>query len=389
MLRIATIVFVLSLLPVAEVSAQETAEDSLLALPVDSVAPIAADTSAAFLSDSLSQPVRSRGFFRRIADWFAKFNDIDTVYIEPQHYNFAAMLQNTNVFQVSTFRTKSDFEIRLSPDLKTKVGPYFGWRWVFLGYTIDVKNLFRNTDGTYIDISLYSNLFNLDLYYLDTGHDFKIRSNHIHPTHDTSGLNGKKFDGLSVKARGFNLFYVMNHHHFSYPAAYSQSTVQRRSCGSGLLGLGYAHHSINLDMNRIIDMYRLYVPEAQNLESVDIDEELFAANDIHFQTYTLNGGYAYNWVFAKNWLFSISATLGLSYKITDADLQERKGRPFKDFSADYVNIDFNGRMGVVYNNTKWFAGFSAIAHNFNYRSDLFTSYNTYGTFNFYVGFNFW
>lgn len=327
--------------------------------------------------------------FKRIGDWFATFNEIDTTYITPQKYNFAAMVQNTNVFQTTTIRTKSGHSIRLSPDIKMKVGPYFGCRWVFLGYTFDVKNLMKSAEGTYLDMSLYSNLFNLDLYYINSGHDFKIRSNKLHDTHNTKMLNGKYFDGLSVTAKGFNLFYVMNHHHFSYPAAYSQSTVQRRSCGSGLLGIGYAHHSMDLSMDKLEAMYYKYVPEAQNQQEVELDDALFSAHDIKYQSYTINGGYAYNWVFAKDWLLSVSGTLGLSYKITDAALSERMGRPLKDFSTDYINMDFNGRLGVVYNNTKWFAGMSAILHNYNYRSEMFTTYNTYGTLNVYVGFNFW
>lgn len=330
-----------------------------------------------------------KGFFKRVGDWFAKFNEIDTTYIEPQHYNFATMIQNTNVYRITTIKTKNDYSITLSPDVMVKVGPYFGWRWVFLGYTVDIKNLFKSTEGTYLDLSLYSNLFNIDLYYIDHGRGFKIRRNHIHPTHDTSGLNGKTFDGLSIKAKGFNLFYIINHHHFSYPAAFSQSTVQRRSCGSPLVGIGYSYHTMDIDINKLIPMYVAYVPEAHGIDDMALVNELTSARNIAYSSYNLNGGYAYNWVFARNWLLSVSATTGLAYKITDGELKERHNRVFKDFEFDNINIDFNGRFGIVWNNTRWFAGMNVVAHNYNYRSDVFSSYNTYGTFNFYAGFNFW
>ena len=35
-------------------------------------------------------------FFTRI---FRVFNDIDTAYIEPQHYNYTFMMQNTNTYE--------------------------------------------------------------------------------------------------------------------------------------------------------------------------------------------------------------------------------------------------------------------------------------------------
>ena len=136
-------------------------------------------------------------------------------------------------------------------------------------------------------------------------------------------------------------------------------------------------------------MYVAYVPEAHGIDDMALVNELTSARNIAYSSYNLNGGYAYNWVFARNWLLSVSATAGLAYKITDGELKERHNRVFKDFEFDNINIDFNGRFGIVWNNTRWFAGMNVVAHNYNYRSDVFSSYNTYGTFNFYAGFNFW
>ena len=40
------------------------------------------------------------------------------------------------------------------------------------------------------------------------------------------------FGGLGVSITGLNAYYILNHRKFSYPAAFSQSTCQRKSCGS-------------------------------------------------------------------------------------------------------------------------------------------------------------
>lgn len=50
-----------------------------------------------------------------------------------------------------------------------------------------------------------------------------------------------------------------------------------------------------------------------------------------------------------------------------------------------MNIDGIGRFGVVYNNTNWFAGMSAILHTNNYHTSRFTANNIFGSFNAYVG----
>ena len=43
---------------------------------------------------------------------------------------------------------------------------------------------------------------------------------------------------------------------------------------------------------------------------------------------------------------------------------------------------------MVWNNTKWFAGMSAIFHTYNYKKDQFSTNTTFGNVNVYVGFNF-
>ena len=42
---------------------------------------------------------------------------------------------------------------------------------------------------------------------------------------------------LQVKTLNVNAFYVFNYRRFSYPAAFSQSYIQRRSAGSFLLAI--------------------------------------------------------------------------------------------------------------------------------------------------------
>ena len=87
---------------------------------------------------------------------FRNFNDIDTRYVEPQHYNYTTMLQTTYTYEAYTIKSESGQSFTLAPEPSLKIGPYIGWRWLFLGYTFDVNHLESNNKKTEFDLSLYS-----------------------------------------------------------------------------------------------------------------------------------------------------------------------------------------------------------------------------------------
>lgn len=59
-----------------------------------------------------------------------------------------------------------------------KLGVYFGWCWIFLGYFFDVKDIFGGYKNKVKKIEMvlnfYSFKFGVDLYYRKIGSDFKI-----------------------------------------------------------------------------------------------------------------------------------------------------------------------------------------------------------------------
>lgn len=335
--------------------------------------------------------VKHAGFFRRVGNTLYKFvkgfNDIDEEYIEPQKYNFTLMLQNVTTYEVYRLNTQDGDSYTFAPEANVKIGPYVGWHWVFLGYTLDVTHVDMSDDDKTrkeYDISLYSSMLGLDLYYRKTGDNYKLRSMEIGEDVETYALSGASFGGLTSSIKGFNLYYIMNHRRFSYPAAFSQSTVQRRSAGSALLGLGYTHHKLSLDWEALNKLVEDRLGKDVADEAVD--------SSLHFGTvkYTdvsLSGGYAYNWVFSRNWLLAGSLSLALAYKRTVGDT-DKDHFSFRDFSFKNFNVDGIGRFGLVWNNTIWYAGASCIVHSYYYHKSRFSTNNTFGSLNVYVGFNF-
>ena len=177
-----------------------------------------------------------------------KLNKVDTTYIEPQRYNYAFMIQNTNTYELYRIKSNLGYSVTFAPNMSLRVGPYFGYRWIFIGYTIDVTHLYDEVnDRTDFNLSLYSNKIGLDLYYRKTGDGYYIRSSYFGDDFNTEPLRDVKFGGVTTSNKGFNAYYIFNHRKFSYPAAFSQSTVQRRSAGSPLIGIGYSNQNVTVD----------------------------------------------------------------------------------------------------------------------------------------------
>jgi len=87
-------------------------------------------------------------------------------------------------------------------------------------------------------------------------------------------------DVLSLKSLNVNAYYAFNNRRFSYPAAFSQSYIQRRSAGSFLLGIS---------------------GQGQKAETNATQQSVLKVTNIG-----LGAGYGYNWVPGRNWLLHLS-----------------------------------------------------------------------------------
>lgn len=310
------------------------------------------------------------------------FSAIDTSYIEPQHYNYTVMLQSTFNYDFYRLASTSGHSVDLSPDVIMKVGPYVGWRWFFFGYTFELQNIGVD-DGKLkkeFDFSIYSSQIGVDLFYRRTGSDYKIRDVQLGEEIDRSLLEGIPFNGVNVGITGINAYYIFNHNRFSYPAAFAQSTCQKISCGSWIAGIGYTRNSLEFDSQKL----ETIVKDKCQIESFEVDSGL-KFNKVNYYDLSFSGGYAYNWVFARNCLFCASAQLAVAYKRSHGNTE---GTGSNGFEFDNINLDGIGRFGLVYNNTRWYAGVSAILHTNNYSKARFETYNVFGSLNLYVGYNF-
>ncbi len=345
------------------------------------VQPLYADDNES--ADTVPKTEKKPNFIKRFID---SFDRQDENYIEPQHYIFTVMAQSTYSYDRYTLRSAEPSVQRVTfvPDGTLKVGPYFGWRWVFGGYTFSLTHSDFSKKKTEMELNLYTSRFGIDAFYRRTGVDYKLHDVSLGEGIDTEPLEGLMFDGVKAGITGVNLYYIFNDRRFSYPAAFAQSTCQKISCGSWLAGISYANNTLEFDYERMQDILGRYLPP----EEARIDSALMISS-LHYHDIDLTGGYAYNWVFARNWLFCASGQVGVGYKYSSGDASNTVIDPrFTDFSFYNINLNLVGRFAVVFNNTRWYAGISTIVHSNTYRESRFSANNIYGNVSMYVGYNF-
>ena len=325
--------------------------------------------------DSVPPPKPSA--FKRAIKKVMNFSDFDTLYISPNRYNYALMATHFSNFEY--YSVTSEFpqpqKLSFSPNPHNKIGLYFGWRWIFLGWSVDIDDIYRKTNrknkGTEFDLSLYSSKLGVDIFYRRTGNNYKIHK--IRGFYDEIPSDySEDFSGLKVDIKGLNLYYIFNNRKFSYPAAFSQSTNQRRNAGTFIAGFSISKHNLDFDYQQL----PAYIQERMNPG--------MKVNKIKYTNANISFGYAYNWVFARNCLACLSLTPAIAYKASDVDAETQEGKAW----YSKFNLDFLLRAGVVYNNGKYFVGTSFVGKNYNYHRNNFSLDNGFGTLQVYVGFNF-
>lgn len=312
------------------------------------------------------------------------FSETDTSYISPNKYNLTFMLEQSfwhEQYQLGANINNNDQRIKFAPTPTPKIGAYFGWRWIFLGMSFSIPELVgKNKEGTskkeYV-FNLYSSRVGADFYYRKTGSDFRISS--------YSGFNlpkdyeGRKFEGFQSQIMGVNAYWIFNNKKFSYPAAYSQSTNQKKSCGSFMAGFSFSKHDISFDHTKLpADMVEQIRPTLK-------------FKSLKYNDYNISFGYGYNWVFAKNCLLNVSLMPAIAYKrakVSGKYKESEINAKWLRWMSD-VNFDLITRVGITWNNSKYYVGTSLVLNTYDYRKSDFSMTNTFGSLRIYVGFNFW
>ena len=164
------------------------------------------------------------------------------------------------------------------------------------------------------------------------------------------GMQTMESGDLTMKIVNLAGYYTFNHRRFSYPAAFNQSYIQRRSAGSWLAGISYQGGIIETS-----DELKARNPNAPDV-SIDVGHV------------GIGGGYGYNWVLGRRWLlhFSMLPTFVVYNRnkmtVNGADKEARSMR---------FNMIFNERAAVVYHfSPRYFAGATLVMNNSVFDDDV-------------------
>ena len=140
-----------------------------------------------------------------------------------------------------------------------------------------MKLLGKNKD-TEVNVNAYGNRFGVDLIYQ--------YANSFTGTMKTPDVKVKISKG-EVKQHTFNAnaYYVFNYKRFSFPAAFTQSYIQRRSAGSLMLGASFHGMRMKIDAP---------------------DRDAGGVTDIKTNNIGLGVGYGYNLVLPHRWMIHLS-----------------------------------------------------------------------------------
>ena len=167
------------------------------------------------------------------------------------------------------------FESEIEADYKGTISLGVSYLGFSLSASLNPAKLMGRYSDYEINFTSYGRRFGYELVYQDA-HNFN-------GWYDSDGMEriDVPADILKVKTLNVNAYYCFNSRRFSYPAAFSQSYIQRRSAGSALLALS---------------------GQGQHATLAGEQETLLKMTNIG-----IGAGYGYNYVPGKGWLLHISA----------------------------------------------------------------------------------
>ncbi len=230
---------------------------------------------------SLSLPLSAQSLMQRADSMLTRKyhkGDIDTAYImRPKTKWTVTARMNVSGATIESEGMEEGRHFRSEIEANRKATLSVGVS--YLGFTLSAALNPAKLIGKYHDYELnfnsYGRRFGFDIIYQD--------AKNFTGWYDSEGMERLYLpaDMLKVKTLNVNAFYVFNSRRFSYPAAFSQSYIQRRSAGSFLLAASGMGQHATLDGEH-----------ATKLKMTNIG---------------LGAGYGYNYVPGRGWLLHISA----------------------------------------------------------------------------------
>ncbi len=232
--------------------------------------------------------------------YFRNKGDLDTTYlVRPQtKWTIAARMNvSGSKLEIEGNEYGRHFHSEMSSDRKATLSLGVSHLGLSLSLSLNPAKLKGKYSDYELNFNLYGKRLGFDFIYQDAKN---FTGWFDYEGHDRFDLPANK---LSVKTLNLNTYYVFNSHRFSYPAAFSQSYIQRKSAGSALLALSAQGQHAILKATSEEELEQLGLTPEERARAVNWKEEMH----LKMTNIGLGAGYGYNYVPSRQWLLHISA----------------------------------------------------------------------------------
>ena len=208
------------------------------------------------------------------------------------------------------------------------------YRGLGLGVAVNPAKFAGKCKDFEYNLNSYSNHYGFDVVFLSS------KTYHGYKAADAERIDIHKGQ-ISQNALNLNFYYAFNYRRFSFPAAFSQSYIQKRSAGSWMIGASF---------------------DGSKTELSDMT--------IRLNEFAVGAGYAYNLVIARHWLCHLSALPTVTvyshdYTKTKTTADEGNDQTASntvrhDMKYHFPSAIITGRGAVVYSWRNKFAGATAV-----------------------------
>ncbi len=211
------------------------------------------------------------------------------------------------------------------------------YRGLGLGVAVNPAKWVGKGKDYEFNLNSYGNRFGFDIVYL--------ASNTYSGSRTVGGVEAPISSGMvRQKALNVNVYYAFNGRRFSFPAAFSQSYVQRRSAGSWMLGASF-------------DGTRTDIRTAESTDAPTLK--------IRTAEVAVGAGYGYNLVAGHHWLFHLSALPTLTVYSHDYTKEEGVRN---SMAYHFPSAVVTGRGAALYSWRNKFLG-ATMVYNYSVAGD--------------------
>ena len=279
----------------------------------------------------------------------------DKAYIKDLSDELSVRLYGVNKFnKFRIYNNDSEHSLCYSPNSNLNLGVGVNYKWIGLGLAFNFPFV-NNDDDIYgktkrfdAQTNIFTRRLAIDVY-LQYYQGFYIENPDSYQNDWTEGMPYPQRPDIVTATIGGSCIYAFNYKKYSAKAAFVQTELQKKSAGSFLLGGFFSLFGITGDSSLIpYELKEVYSP------------------DLFFKHVSVTGigvafGYSHTFVMWKKLYLSLTLVPGIyvqNYSAQYEDDQEQE-------TGTFISGRFLGRMALVYNSEKSYAGITAINDSFS------------------------